>query len=270
VIRIAAVGDVHYDRHSKDKLASHFEALSDRADLLLIAGDLTQSGAIEEAQALAEDLRRATVPVAAILGNHDFHQNNEKEILKTLRAAGVVALEGQTARFEVRGRSVGIMGLKGFGGGFSGACVTEFGEPETKAFARHARQQADLLREGLQALNTDYRFALLHFSPVEETLLGEKREIYPFLGSYMLGDAIDAAGADAAFHGHAHIGSEKGTTPGGVPVRNVAQMVIRHAYQIYSFDVPRSVRERAEEEVSALPTDGPSYVKFFGGSIPGP
>jgi Icc-related predicted phosphoesterase len=153
-----------------------------------------------------------------------------------LRRVGVTPLEGESATFEVRGASVGVVGLKGFGGGFFGACVTEFGEPEMKAFARHCRLQADSLRTGLTLLRTDYKFALLHFSPVEGTLLGEKKEIYPFLGSYLLSEAIDRAQVNAAFHGHAHMGVERATTPGGVPVRNVAQMVIRHSYKIYTFD----------------------------------
>jgi Icc-related predicted phosphoesterase len=238
VIRVAAVGDLHYDRQSRGRLASHFASLAGLADILLIAGDLTQSGAPEEASALAEDLRDLAVPVVAVLGNHDFHLGREAEILAILQSVGVIALEGATATFDLAGYTVGVMGLKGFGGGFAGACVTEFGEEQTKAFARHAKQQAEVLRNGLMSLNTDYRFALLHFSPVEETLLGERREIYPFLGSYLLAEALDAAHADGAFHGHAHMGSERGTTPGGVPVRNVAQMVIRHAYKVYSFEAP--------------------------------
>jgi Icc-related predicted phosphoesterase len=235
VIRIDAVGDFHYDKHPREKLRAYFEGLSERADILFIAGDLTQSGHIEEAQALAQDLKYVAIPVVAVLGNHDYHQNKQNEILGLLRESGVVALEGESAIFEFNGKSVGIMGMKGFGGGFFGACITEFGEPEMKAFAHHCRAQAEILRGGLERLKTDYKFALLHFSPVEGTLLGEKKEIYPFLGSYLLAEAIDATGVDCAFHGHAHLGVERGFTPGGIPVRNVAQMVIRHAYKVYTF-----------------------------------
>jgi len=236
MIRIAAVGDIHYDKHPREKLRTYFETLDERADLLLIAGDLTQSGSIEEAQALAHDLTHLPIPAVAVLGNHDFHQNRQDDILSLLRGIGVTALEGASATFDIRGATVGIMGLKGFGGGFFGACVTEFGEVETKSFAHHSRTQAEILRLGLEQLKTDYKFALLHFSPVEGTLLGEKKEIYPFLGSYLLAEAIDAGGVDAAFHGHAHMGIERSTTPGGIPVRNVAQMVIRRAYKVYTFD----------------------------------
>jgi Icc-related predicted phosphoesterase len=175
----------------------------------------------------------------SVLGNHDLHSNQQEVFSKLLVVNGVFVLEGQSAELKVREHTVGIMGVKGFGGGFAGACVTEFGEPQMKAFAHHARAQAEILRRGLDSLTTDYRFALTHFSPIDGTLLGEKREIYPFLGSYLMAEAIDAAGCDGAFHGHAHHGLERGMTPGGVPVRNVAQLVIRHAYNVYSFEKPR-------------------------------
>ena len=236
MIRVAAVGDVHYDRHSRPRLREQFSILPTIADMLLIAGDLTQTGSVEEAQALALDLADVSIPVVAVLGNHDYNRNYENEIMATLREVGVIALEGEAAKFEVRGQSVGVMGLKGFGGGFFGACITEFGEKEMKAFAQHCRAQAETLRTGLIRLKSEYKFALLHFSPVEGTLLGERKEIYPFLGSYLLAEAIDSGDVHAAFHGHAHLGVEKSLTPGGVPVRNVAQMVIRQAYKVYHFD----------------------------------
>lgn len=235
MIRVAAVGDVHYGKNCRNRLRRYFEALRDRADFLLIAGDLTQSGSIEEAEVLADDLRGASVPVIAVLGNHDYHSNQENEIRNLLSSAGVVTLEGTTAIFEAQGYSVGVIGLKGFGGGFGGSCIAEFGEPEIKAFAHYAKKQAEILRTGLAQLQTDYRFVLMHYSPVDCTLGSERREIYPFLGSCLLGEAIDAVGADGVFHGHAHFGTEKGSTPAGIPVRNVAQTVIQHAYQIYHF-----------------------------------
>lgn len=240
MIRIAAVGDVHYDRSSRNRLKAYFDTLGGKADLLLLAGDLTQAGTLEEAEALAHDLKDSPVPIVAVLGNHDYHRGQEQEIRSILKDARVTTLEGDSVSFEVRGLSVGIIGIKGFGGGFGGACCTEFGEPETKAFARHAKRQAEILRQGLESLDTDYRFVLLHYSPVDGTLLGEKREIYPFLGSYLLAEAIDSSGADGVFHGHAHYGIERGNTPSGIPVRNVAQMVIRHAYNVYTFDQPVS------------------------------
>lgn len=250
MIRVAAVGDVHYDKSARNRLRPQFEALAERADLLLIAGDLTCKGTIEEAEALADDLRDSRVPIVSVLGNHDFHSDQHHAIRDVLLEAGVTTLEGETTQLEINGKTVGIAGLKGFGGGFFGACVTEFGEPEMKAFARHAKKQAETLRRGLESLDTDFRFALTHYSPIETTLLGEKREIYSFLGSYLLAEAIDAAGADAAFHGHAHMGTERGSTPGGIPVRNVALPVIRHAYNVYTFETPLRGLVRGADVVS--------------------
>lgn len=239
MIRVAAVGDVHYDRRERPELRRMFQALPSRADLLLIAGDLTQAGSPEEALALANDLEGVGVPVALVLGNHDFHSEREAEILDIFRSRGLSALEGDSIVLRLKGRTVGVVGLKGFGGGFFGACITDFGETLNKSFARHARLQAELLKQKLSELQCDYRFALLHYSPVVGTLLGERREIYPFMGSYLLGEAIDEAGADAVFHGHAHHGVERAATPGGIPVRNVALPVIRHAYNVYTFDQAR-------------------------------
>lgn len=239
MIRVAAVGDVHYDRHSRPEMRAHFEALNERADLFLIAGDLTQSGSLEEAHALATDLMNISIPVVLVLGNHDYHLNQQNEIISMFKNFGVFALEGDSVIVKVRGKTVGVAGLKGFGGGFFGACATEFGEKEMKLFAQQPRIQAEVLRRELINLKTDYRFALLHFSPIEETLSGERREIYPFLGSYLIAEAIDSVGIDAVFHGHAHHGVERGVTPGGVPVRNVALPVIRHSYNIYHFDTSR-------------------------------
>lgn len=235
MIRVAAVGDVHYGENSQDRLRFYLEQLKDTADLLLIAGDLTQSGRLDEAKVLARDLRFSPVPVIIVLGNHDYHHNEQEEILQVLQDAGVMALEGQSVVLEIGHQSVGVMGIKGFGGGFMGACISEFGEPEMKAFARQSQKQAQILKHGLENLNVDYKFALTHFAPIEATLLGERKEIYPFLGSYLLAEAIDSSPVTAAFHGHAHRGVEKGETPRGVPVRNVAQHVIRNAYKIYCF-----------------------------------
>lgn len=256
MIRVAAVGDVHYDRHSRADFRWQLERLSEHADLFLLAGDLTQSGSLEEARALAEDLSRSSVPVVAVLGNHDFHLNRQTEIQALLAESGVRALEATSAVFRIRGLSIGVMGLKGFGGGFFGACVTEFGEGEMKSFARLARAQADILRHGLSQLDTDLRFALLHYSPIEATLAGEKREIFPFLGNYLLAEAVDEAGADAVFHGHAHHGIEKGFTPAGIPVRNVALPVIRHFYNIYSFSARKKPYEKAQERSASLLEEG--------------
>ncbi|MGH9233672.1 MAG: metallophosphoesterase family protein [Acidimicrobiales bacterium] len=249
-LRIAAVGDVHagVERDSIERLDAGFDRVADHADLLLLAGDLTRCGTPEEVQVVADAVARAGVPTAAVLGNHDHHAGRAGEVVGVLESAGVAVLEGSAATFDVGGCRVGVAGAKGFGGGFAGACVSEFGEDETKAFARHATEAADRLGAAMAACDgVDVCTVLLHYSPVRDTLRGESPELYPFLGSYLLAEAIDDAGADLVVHGHAHNGSERGMTPGGVRVRNVAQPVIRRAYRVFELhpDERRTARAAA-------------------------
>lgn len=233
MIRIAAVGDIHMGQDSVGTLRPHLRNVADRADLLLLAGDLTKRGRPDEAQVVADELAGLGLPVVAVLGNHDFECGRQDDVVAILEAAGVSVLEGSSVVFDVGPSRVGIAGSKGFGGGFAGACCTAFGEPEMKAFIGYTAGLAEGLRSALASIETaDVRVALLHYAPVPDTLEGERLEIYPFLGSYLLAEAVDAAGADLVIHGHAHGGSERGTTPGGVPVRNVAQPLMRRAYTL--------------------------------------
>lgn len=233
MIRIAAVGDVHAGADSRGRLRPGFADLSTNADVLLLAGDLTRCGSPDEAKVLVEELDGAGVPVVAVLGNHDHHAARVKDLTSVLRAGGITVLEGASTVLEVDGCRLGIAGTKGFGGGFAGASGSDFGEPEMKAFVGHTKALAQRLHDSLASLDTDYRVALLHYAPVPDTLAGERLEIFPFLGSYLLAEAIDSAGAHLVVHGHAHAGTEKGVTAGGVHVRNVAQPVIRQAYALY-------------------------------------
>ena len=246
MIRIAAVADIHFGADSAGMLRAQLQALSEHADVLLVAGDLTKRGDPEEGLVVSRELTGLPVPAVAVLGNHDYHSDEQASVRAALEDAGVTVLEGETTTIEVNGSRVGIAGTKGFGGGFAGACGTDFGEPEMKAFVRHTMGLAEELEDRLRSLEgCDIRVALLHYSPVRDTLAGERSEIFPFLGSYLLAEAIDRAGADLAVHGHAHAGTEKGVTPGGVLVRNVAQPVIKHAYNVYTFEPSRALAAEA-------------------------
>lgn len=236
MIRIAAVGDVHFGPDAAGQLHPHLERLADEADVLLLAGDLTRLGRAEEADVLAEEMSGLEVPCVAVLGNHDYHSGEESDVAAVMSEAGVAVLEGSSVVLEVAGCTLGVAGVKGFGGGFAGACGSDFGEREMKAFVRHSQDRADALCRQLAALATDVRVALTHYAPVEGTLRGERPEIYPFLGSYLLAEAIDGAGADLAVHGHAHGGTERAVTPGGVHVRNVAQPVLKKACAVYCIE----------------------------------
>lgn len=239
MIRLAAAGDVHAGADSAGKLRPRFEDLPGQADLLLLAGDLTRRGHPEEAGVLAAELGGIGVPIVAVLGNHDYHLDREDEVAGILAAAGVRVLEGEATVVEANGARVGVAGTKGFGGGFAGKSATDFGEPEMKAFVRHTKGLAAGLERALRSLQPqqpDLRVALLHYSPVEATLEGEPLEIWPFLGSYLLAEAVDRGGADLVLHGHAHRGSERGETAGGVPVRNVAWPVTGRPYTVFHFE----------------------------------
>lgn len=236
MIRIAAMADVHFGSDAVGTLGPHLAHLGEQADLLLIAGDLTRVGDPAEARLLIDELGAVPIPIVTVLGNHDYHGGRVAEITAALVNSGIHVLEGNGLTLEISGFQVGIAGVKGFGGGFLGASASDFGEPEMRAFVGHTKERAARLEAALARLECDRRIALLHYSPVPDTLRGEKTELYPFLGSYLLAEAIDRAGADLALHGHAHAGSERGITTGGRPVRNVAQPVLQRAYAIYCFD----------------------------------
>ncbi len=230
-VRIAAVGDVHVGVDSGRVLGDP-GVLAAEADLLLIAGDLTRRGTPAEAAVLARELAESPVPVIAVLGNHDFESDAAPEIVAILEQTGVRVLDGTATTVDVDGVRVGVAGTPGFGGGFRGASASEFGEPLMKAFVHHTRQMADSLCRALESLETAVRIAMTHYSPIEATLRGERLEIFPFLGSYLLAEAIDTGGAHLAVHGHAHRGARAGVTPCGVPVRNVAQPLLGRSFTV--------------------------------------
>ena len=234
-VRVAAVGDVHVG--DTGDLPS-FDGVADCADLLLLAGDLTRTGTRAEVERLADCLRDVRVPVVAVLGNHDHHCGTPEVVVEVLEGSGVTVLEQSGCTVEVDGHHVGIAGAKGFGGGMPGVAATAFGEPEMKAFVQHGRKVADGLSHALDALGGDLRLVLLHYSPVRETLEGEPPEIHAFLGDFRLAEVVDEHGADLVLHGHAHMGRERGRTPGGVPVRNVAKPVIRAPFRVFELPVP--------------------------------
>ncbi|RZT80703.1 Icc-related predicted phosphoesterase [Micromonospora violae] len=233
VIRIAAVGDVHLDEDVVGRFRPALEELPECADVLLLAGDLTRHGTEAEARCVAQEFGGLAVPVVTVLGNHDHQCDQVPQVVKVLEDAGITVLEGNGVVLDCAGGRLGIAGVKGFGGGFAGRCASDFGEPEMKAFVRTTTDSADQLGAALRSLDCDMLVALTHYSPVPDTLAGEPLEIYPFLGSYQLGQAIDSAPTALAVHGHAHAGTERGTTPGGVRVRNVAHPVIKQAYSVF-------------------------------------
>jgi len=251
VIRVAAVGDLHLGVDSGPRVREEFADVAEHADVLLLAGDLTRLGMLEEAAVVADELGAVGLPTFAVLGNHDYHSGFEVDIALLLENAGIEVLEGKAVTLEVERQRVGIAGIKGFGCGFVGLSATEFGEPEMKAFVRHAEVAGALLAEALSSIEADIVISLTHYAPTDSTLEGEPLQIHPFLGAYQLGEAIDSDGrVTLAIHGHAHHGVEVGSTMRGVHVRNVARPVIRSAYRVYCLG------ETDEVETASAPLPG--------------
>jgi Icc-related predicted phosphoesterase len=218
-LRVAAVADIHVKKNSQALMQPLFAKVSESADVLLLCGDLTDYGTPEEAKLLARDVSASLrVPAIAVLGNHDFESGMHDEVAKILTDAGVTVLDGDS--HEIHG--VGFAGVKGFGGGFGRRAIGSWGEETIKLFVREGIDEALKLEKALQRLRTPTKIALVHYSPVHATVVGEPEEIYPFLGSSRLEEAIDRYRVSHVFHGHAHRGSLEGRTKGNATVYNVA------------------------------------------------
>src|SRR5690349_427252 len=227
VVRIAAVSDIHYSKDSHGVMQPLFAQITEAADVLVLAGDLTDYGLAEEAKVLARDLTTTVkVPVVAVLGNHDYESGQEAELVKILSDAGVKMLDGDT--FETHG--VGFAGVRGFCGGFGRGALGAWGEPIIKEFVHEAVNEALKLESALARLHTEHRIAILHYAPIRDTVEGEPLEIYPFLGSSRLEEPLTRFDVTAVFHGHAHKGKPEGATSTGIPVFNVAYPVLKAAY----------------------------------------
>ncbi len=233
MIRIAAVGDVHAQTGNVQMLNAGFAAIHTKADVLAIAGDLTAHGLAKEAGELVYALKDVKIPVIVVLGNHDYHMGQQGDIRRVLEKGGITVLDGETTVIEAGGFRAGFIGTKGFGGGFGIRALPDFGEAIFREMYREGVKEAERIRHGLETLTTDFRIVLLHYSPIKDTLFGEPPEVYAFLGASIMAEPIDKLGADLVLHGHAHYGTEKGMTAGGVPVRNVAMPTMGRPYSIY-------------------------------------
>lgn len=225
-IVFAAIGDLHCTEASSGTLRHLFAQASEAADALLLCGDLTDYGTIKEAKVLAEELSMVSVPMVAVLGNHDFESGAADELRHILQAAGVQVLDGEAV--EVHG--IGIAGAKGFAGGFGRASLGAWGETAIKAFVNEALQEAMKLESALAKLRTRHRIAMLHYAPIAGTVQGEPPEIFAFLGSSRLEDPLLRYPVDFVVHGHAHRGTPEGHTVNGVPVYNVARPLLQRCY----------------------------------------
>jgi Icc-related predicted phosphoesterase len=238
-IRVAAAGDVHADASRRADLEAAFSSLKGNADFVLLAGDLTTHGRPEEAQVVAEASQLAELPVFSVLGNHDWHSNRTDELKAVMEEAGVTMLERSWTTLDVADHSVGIVGTKGFVGGFPGSHLPDFGEPLLREVYAETGREAQALDDGLRATEAcDFRIVLLHYSPTLMTLEGERPEIAVFLGCDRLAHPIADHCPDLVLHGHAHAGRFDGTI-GTVPVFNVA-LPMKREFWVFELAAGRS------------------------------
>jgi Icc-related predicted phosphoesterase len=220
-IKVAAMGDLHVRDDEPPSWRTMFEEVSRAAQVLVLAGDLTDLGKPKEAELLAEELRACTIPVVGVLGNHDYECGHVEEVTAILRQAGMKLLDGQSAEIE----GVSFVGVKGFAGGFGRGMLGAFGEPAIKAMVAENVNEALRLENAMRKVRPGRTLVVLHYAPIPDTIVGEPLEIFPFLGSSRLAETIDRFPVSAVVHGHAHIGVYEGRTPGGVPVFNVAKYI---------------------------------------------
>src|SRR2546421_3716505 len=249
-IKIAAAGDIHACEPHRERIESAFAEVDDEADLILLAGDLTTRGDPEEASVLADACSRLSTPVYAVLGNHDHHLGRAKEVEDALRAGGVVVLNRDLAVAEIEGVDVGIVGTKGFVGGFPGSSLPDFGEPLLRRVYAETSAEVEALERGLQAVaHCPLRIVLLHYAPIDQTLEGEPVGIWNLLGSARLALPVAEYRPDLVLHGHAHAGRFEGAI-GDTPVYNVAVQVIGRDFYVFELEATAG---RSEVEVEAPP-----------------
>jgi uncharacterized protein len=216
-MRIAATADLHYTA-TQSSLKDQLGSVRDEADVLIVAGDLTNFGQPDEMEPLLNVLVRLRLPIIAVLGNHDYESGRQEDLMKMMTNEGIKVLDG--TGYERDG--VGFAGTKGFVGGFGRGVLTSFGEPEIKTFVKASVDEAMKLERAMSQLRTSKRVVVLHYAPIADTVVGEAPEIFPYLGTSRLAEVVDRHGADLIVHGHAHHGSLNGATTAGIPVHNVA------------------------------------------------
>ena len=232
-VRIAAAGDVHCQPSHRDEVLRAFAGLDERADVLLLAGDLTTHGEPEQAEVLAEACAPLELPVVAVLGNHDWHENTVEACLPIYEQAGIRILDREHTILDIGGIDVGVAGVKGFVGGFPGSRLPDFGEPSLRAIYAECGDEVEALDRALRAIgHCPVRVALLHYAPTSETLVGEPEPIWAFLGTDRLAPPIAEHEPDLVLHGHAHHGTFEGQVS-GVPVYNVSVPVMRQDFWVF-------------------------------------
>jgi Icc-related predicted phosphoesterase len=230
MIRIAAVADVHCHGQMHGQLADALKDVNERADVLVVAGDLTATGKLTEAEEFVKELHGISIPIVTVLGNHDYECDEQVAIRDLLEKQGIHVLDGTAVNLDTPSGKVGFAGTKGFAGGFGRYLLTAFGERVVKDFVLAGMVEVSKLERAMAMLDAPHRAVILHYSPIPDTLAGEPLQLHSVLGNSELAVPVDRLGADVVFHGHGHYGSRTGQTKTGIPVFNVAQSLVVSYY----------------------------------------
>ena len=243
-IAVAAAGDIHCRVARRQEAIDSLAGLDERADLFLLAGDLTAHGLVEEAEVLAAACEPLSLPICAVLGNHDWHEGRQAEITARLEDVGVKMIDGRHEVLDIDGVEVGVVGVKGYVGGFPGSHLSDYGEQSLREVYRETTAEVEALEAGLKAVAAcDLRLVVMHYAPTAETLEGEPPGIWTYLGTDRLGDPLRQHEPNLVVHGHAHAGTFEGRVE-AVPVYNVSVPVLGRDYHLFDLEVPavRGVR----------------------------
>jgi len=247
-VRIAAIGDLHVRETDRGKYRDFFATINEVADVLVIAGDITDTGDEDEATVFVEELKGTSIPLVGVLGNHDYEKGRQKIIKEVLEQANMRVLDGESTIIS----GVGFAGIKGFGGGFGARMLARFGEDTMKSFVQEAVDEGLKLERALSRLGQHQgkisKIAIMHYAPIPETVDGEPLEIYPFLGSSRLLEPLRRTDVEAVFHGHAHMGKHEGKTPDGTMVWNVSLPVLARQGKPYPFHLMEVMASPSERD----------------------
>ena len=245
-VRIAAVGDLHYDANRGTGFRNTFASMNKHADIAVLCGDITTHGKPEQMRAFVEELAGLEIPIVAVLGNHDHEVGAAEEVTAILKERGVHVLDGDYVVID----DVGFVGTKGFAGGFGRGALAPFGELLIKEFVQASLDEALKLENGLRSVHASVKVVVLHYAPIVETIQGEPEIIWPFLGSSRLLQPIEMIGADVVFHGHAHHGKLEARTPAGIPVFNVALPILEErGERFFVWNAPAPERRHPAERM---------------------
>ena len=188
---IAATSDLHSPKYLTQFFASLNKIKEVEISLFLLAGDLSEKGEYRHFEPVYDSLRK--YKTVAVFGNEDFPDKREyyKKFFKD-----IVWLEESSVMIEINGIKLGIIGSEGVLEKPTNWQKLHGINEET--YEKRRNQIEKLLCE----TNADVKILLTHYASTFQTVVGERRSIYPNLGARIL--ETTQCPPDLAIHGHAH------------------------------------------------------------------